>query len=140
MARPQLISGARILVVINGRLYGRCSGISWNPSAPKKPARAVDSPLVQEYMPTTVEVMGQMTVFRMIGDGGLEGAGIVAQQIDTSREKYCTIQLIERETDSTVLQINQATVHNQSWNATPKGLLVGSFTFSGIIFTNESSV
>jgi hypothetical protein len=138
--KPRLLASARILVSINGRLYGRCGGISWSAATPKKAARGVDTPYVQEYMPTTFEVSGTMTIYRMVGDGGLEGAGIQALQTDLSREKYITIQLIERETDSTILQINQATVQGQSWNAIAKGLLMGQFNFSGIIFTNEASV
>lgn len=137
---PRLLTAARLIVSINGVMYGRCGGISWAPVAPKKAARGVDSPLVQEYMPTTIEITGQMTVYRMIGDGGLEGAGIQASQIDISREKYITIQLVERQTDTTVLQINQATVQSQSWNAIAKGVVMGQFSFAGVIFTNEASV
>src|SRR6185312_4953643 len=140
MARPRLLVAARILVIINGQQYGRCAGIQWTSSTPKKKARSVDSPLVQEYMPTTLEVTGTMTVYRMIADGGLEGAGIQAPQIQQSREKYITIQLVERETDTTILQINQATIEGQSWNAVAKGLLMGSFSFSGVIFSNEADV
>lgn len=138
MSRPRLISSARILVFINNRLYGRCGGISWQAVTPKKAARAVDTPVVQEYMPTTIEVAGTMAIYRMIGDGGVEGAGIQANQIDVAREKYFTIVLVERSTDTPILQINQATVQSQSWNATAKGMLMGQVSFSGIIFTNEA--
>lgn len=140
MARPRIIAAARILVVINGNLYGRCGSISWNVANPKKSIRSVDSPFVQEYAPTTLEVTGSMTIYRLINDGGLEGAGISAPMIDQSREKYVTIQLIERETDTTLLQINQAAIQGQSWNAVAKGLLMGQFSFTGIIFTNEADV
>jgi len=139
MARPRLISSARLLVYLNGRLYGRCAGISWQPTTPKRAARAVDTPLVQEYMPTTVEVTGAMTIYRMIADGGTEGAGIQANQIDTAREKYFTITLVERTTDTVVLQINQATVQSQAWSVSPRGLLMGQISFTAIISTNEAA-
>lgn len=138
MSRPRLITAARILVFINNRLYGRCGGISWQSVTPKKAARSVDIPYVQEYMPTTFEVTGSMTVYRMIGDGGTEGAGIQAAQIDISREKYFTMILVERSTDTAILQIDNATVQSQSWSVSAKGVLMGQIGFSGIISTNEA--
>lgn len=137
--RPRLISAARILVVLNGRIYGLCGGISWSANSPKRAARGVDVPYVQEYMPTTFEVTGSLSIYRTLGDGGLEGQGLQAAQIDQSKEKYITIQLVERDTEESILEINQAVIENQSWNAIAKGLLMGNISFRGIIFTNQAT-
>jgi hypothetical protein len=110
MARPRLINGARILVYINNVPYGRCAGISWTSITPHKAARGVDVPYVLEQMPTTYAVTGSMQIYRMIGDGGAEGSGIQAPQPLQSKEKYSTLILTERDTDTVILQINMFTV------------------------------
>ena len=90
-------------------------------------------------MPTTYAIEGTMQVYRMIGDGGAEGAGIQAPQAIQSREKYGTMVLIERDTDTPILQINMFVVNSQSWVLGAKNLMVGTISFKGIVFTNESS-
>lgn len=137
--RPRLISAARISVYINGKLYGLCGGITWTATSPKKAARGIDLPYVQEYMPTTFEISGSMSIYRTLGDGGLEGQGLQAAQIDQSKEKYITILLVERDTDETLLKIDQAVIESQSWNAIAKGLLMGQISFRGIIFTSQAT-
>lgn len=139
MARPRLINGARVSVYINNVPYGRCAGISWTSITPHKAARGVDVPYVLEQMPTTYAVTGSMQIYRMIGDGGAEGAGIQAPQPLQSKEKYSTLMLVERDTDTVILQINMFTVDSQAWSVTTKALILGTISFTGIVFTNESS-
>lgn len=137
MSRPRILNGSRILVYFNNRPYGRCASIAFSTITPHKPARGVDVPYICENMPTTYAVQGSMTVYRMIGDGGAEGSGIQAPQYLQSREKYGTLVLTERQTDTTVLKIDQVSIDSQAWTFASKTLVMGNITFTGIVFTNE---
>lgn len=137
MSRPRVLNGARISVYFNNRPYGRCTAIAFSASTPHKPARGVDVPYICENMPTTYAVNGSMTVYRMIADGGAEGAGLQAPQELQSREKYGTLILVERDTGTTVLRIDHVTIESQQWTFSAKSLVVGNISFTGIVFTNE---
>ncbi len=138
MARPRILVAARVLCYINGRLLGRVTAFSWNSMTAHKEARGVDDPTVQEFMPTTVGVSGSIQLLRLIGDGGAQGAGITVPQSLVSREKYFTIVLIERETDSTIFRATECVASSESWGVAAKGILSGSVNFTGRSWSNEA--
>jgi len=137
MPRPRLVVAARINCYINGKLIGRVSGITWNSITPHKEARGVDDPFVQEYMPTTLSVGGTITLLRLIGDGGAQGIGISVPQSVVSKEKYFTMVLVERETDTTIFRMIGGICHGEVWQAQAKGVLSGTVNFSGTYWDNE---
>lgn len=137
MARPRLVSSARVNCYINGKLIGRVTGINWNSSTPHREARGVDDMFVQEFMPMTVGISGTIMLVRMIGDGGAQGVGISVPQSMVSKEKYFTMVLVERETDTTLFRMEQGVCHGENWQVTAKQLLAGVVNFSGIAWSNE---
>ena len=139
MSRPRILNGARIAVYFNNRPYGRCSSVAFSTSTPHKPARGVDIPYIAEQMPTTYSVNGTLSVYRMIADGGAEGAGIQAPMDMQVREKYGTLILVERDTGTTVLRIDHVTIDSQSWTFASKSIVAGNINFTGIVFTNEGT-
>lgn len=137
MARPRLISAARVNCYINGKLIGRVTGINWNSATPHKEARSVDDPSIQEFMPTTIGISGTIMLLRMIGDGGSQGIGICVPQSLLSKEKYFTMVLVERETDTTIFRMEQGVCHGENWQIMIKSLVAGVINFSGIAWSNE---
>lgn len=138
MARPRIVVAARILCYINGRLLGRVAEFSWNGEAAHKAARGVDDPTAQEFMPTTLGMSGTMRILRTIGDGGAQGAGITVPQSLVSREKYFTVVLVERETDSTLFRATECVANSESWAVVAKGIVQGNISFVGRTWSNEA--
>lgn len=136
--RPVVISGARVLCYINGRLFGRVTSFAWTSLTPRKRIHTIDIPIPVELAATITEVTWQMGVLRTVSDGGMQGAGIVANQVDISKEKYFTIMLIERESDTTLFQADFCQSDQETWNVVSKSVMAGTVSGSGIIWSNEA--
>ena len=136
--RPSVLSGARVLAYVNGKLLGRVTSFSWSSSTPRKSIRCVDIATPVELAATTVETTWQMGVVRSMGDGGMQGAGIVANQVNVIREKYFTLLLIERLSQLPVFQADLCQTDGEQWSITPKGLMAGTVSGKSITWTNEA--
>lgn len=139
MTRPKIVSGARVLVYINGKLFGVCTGFSWNSLTPRKKIRGIDIANVLELAATTTEVTWTMSVLRTIGDGGMQGQGVVVLQPSLSLEKYFTILLIERMSNLPIFRCDLNNTDSESWNVFAKNLMQGQIQGSGIIWDNEAN-
>lgn len=138
MSKSRLISTAKLVCYINGTACGWVTSFRWDSATPRKPIMALDSSDPYELVVTTTKVGGTVGLVRPIGNGGLEGVGVVAQFHDLVREKYFTLTLVERSTDTVVFRSDYTVIQNQAWDAGEKGLLRGTFSFEGIFWTNEA--
>lgn len=137
MARPRIVVSARVLCFINGKLIGRVTSFSWNSLTPHKPARGMDVPYVLELMPTTVSVSFTMGLLRTIADGGAQGAGITVPQSVVSSQKYFTIVLVERNTDTTLFRADYCMAESEGWAIPAKGIMAGTVSGVGVLWTND---
>lgn len=138
--RAKSVHGARVLVYVNGVLFGRCAGFTWNGSSPRRKIHVVDTPHAVELAATTVDCSWSMTVLRTIGDGGIQGAGMIAPQMAlVAREKYFQILLVERTSGLPLFQADLCQVDAEAWVLTPKNLLLGSVQGAGIVYVNEAA-
>lgn len=137
---PKLVSGARVLCYVNGRLLAGVSSFVWTSSSPRKKIRVVDLPIPVELAATTVDVTWQMTTFRQIGDGGAQGPGIVAANLtDIVREKYFSLLLIERATQLPLFQADYCNLDSENWSINAKMIMTGQLSGSGIVWVNEAA-
>jgi hypothetical protein len=139
MARPKLVSAPKILVYVNSKLFGRCTSFSWTSQTPRKRIQTIDVMHPMELAATTTNVSWTMGVLRTIGDGGLQGAGVVSQQSELSREMYFTIQLVERTSGLTLFRSDMNNTDSEQWSVTAKDLLLGNVSGSGISWVNETA-
>ncbi len=138
--RPSLVTGAKVLCYVNGKLFGRVSSFSWSSSTPRKKIRVVDIPHPVELAATTTEITWQMGVFRSVGDGGMQGAGMIAaQQTAVMREKYFTILLLERSSNLVLFKADFCNADSENWAINAKAIMVGNVAGSGIVWGNEAS-
>jgi hypothetical protein len=138
MPRASVLTAAAVTCNINGQNYGRVTSFSWSASTPHRAIRGIDSLEAQELAPASVTVTGTMSLYRIVGDGGLEGTGVAANIVDIPREKYFTIQLIDRGSDLVIFEAQQCLVQSQSWNVPSRGTVTGSVTFEALNWNNES--
>lgn len=139
MGRPVLVSGARVVVYISSNKMGMLSEFEWNSTTGRKRADGIDVPFSLELMPTRVGVSGSIRMYRKIADGGAQRAGIVVPQNLISREKYFTIVLVERETDTVIFSADMCSATSESWIVKSRSLVEGVVTFEGVSWFNEAS-
>jgi hypothetical protein len=137
--RPKIVHGARVLVYVNGKLFGVCTSFSWSSVSPRKKIRTIDISHAVELAATTTDVTFTMGVLRTIGDGGGQGAGVIALQSEVSKEKYFSVLLLERQSDLPLFKADLCQTDAEQWSVTAKGLATGQISCSGIIWSNEAN-
>jgi hypothetical protein len=135
---PSIIAAAHLKVYVNGRLLGWTTGFTPRISTPVRAAGGIDTSVTFELMPTTYAVSGTMEVLRGRGQGGAEGLGMAAFAKDLLKQKYSTIELVDRLSDAIMFKFVGCLVEDQGWEVTPKGLVRGRFSFQGLDYSNEA--
>lgn len=137
MARSRVVVAAHIICYINGQRFGRLSHFSFRSVTQRRALYGLDSVDPNELAVTQTKISGNMKVFRTIGDGGAEGAGMASAYEDLPREKYFTIQLVERGSDQIIFQAEMCACISQSWDIPAKGVVSGTIDFEAISWSNE---
>lgn len=136
---PTLISGAKVLCYINGKLYAKVTSFQWTSTTSGKELETIDMELPVEIAATRSRLGFSMSLLRQIGDGGIEGPGITAFQGQVIREKYFNVILIERTSGLVLFRSDFCKVQQQSWSITAKNLMSGQVSCSGIAWINEAN-
>ncbi len=140
MAKAKATIGAGFKLYINNRIFGIATGFEWSSEAGRKAIYGLDSVNPFELAPGANSVRGKVDCIRIRLDGGLEGRGIAAPSNgqDILSEKYISIVLVDRLTDTVVFRCDQCAVQSQSWRTDTKNIMRGNFSFLGIEWSNEA--
>lgn len=137
MPASTIATGAKVVCYINGFVYGLVTGMSFGSATPHKELRGIDSQFPIELAPTMVSISGQLELLRRAGDGGLEAAGITAQFQQITQQRYFSIMLLDRLTNSVLFQANYCVCTGQQWGIPSRGIVTGSFPFTALEWNNE---
>jgi hypothetical protein len=136
--RPKLVVAAAVNIYINGKLFGLCTSFSWTSNTQRKEIQCIDIAHAVELAATRTSVVWQMGVLRTRGDGGMQGASVVANQANVIKEKYFTILLVERTTNLPIFKADLCNTDSENWVLTAKGLMAGTVQGKGITWVNEA--
>jgi hypothetical protein len=137
MARARVVTGAHVFLYINGKPYCRVSAFNWDSSTPSKPIEGIDEVEEIELAPTRARCSIMMSLYRLIGDGGIQGPGIAPPVENLPRGKYISMMLIDRVSDTVLFQADHCRVDRESWNAATKQLVTGSVQLRALSWNNE---
>lgn len=126
-----LLVSSHIFIYINGVPFGRVASFNFEKATPRKAINVIDTPDNVEMIQTAYNVSGNMTIYKLHADGGIEAAGMVACQEDLTRERYFSILIIDRVTDTVIFESRQCSVEKQSWSL-GRGLIMGQISFSSL--------
>lgn len=135
--RPRTVVSARAVLYINGSPFGRVTDFKWNVLQGIKENRGIDSVDPYELAVTASRVMFTMSVIKTGSDGGAEGAGMSAPFQDLPNQKYFSVMLVDRLTDTVMFQSDANMVVSQNWSVPVKGVVTGVIQAQGILWNNE---
>jgi hypothetical protein len=99
---------------------------------PKRQIHCVDLFEAAELVPLSGSVSGSITVYRLHRDGGIEGSGLQGTWESIVREKYFSITVVNRLTDTVIFSSPRCSVEGQEWRLPSKAYAMGVITFVGI--------
>jgi hypothetical protein len=138
MARSHLATAARVILYINGQPYAQATSFRWDSATPARALYGLDCGEPYELAHTVTKITGQIGLLRVVGDGGLEGAGVVQHFADVPKGRYFTLALIDRVTDTQLFRADRCKATSQSWNVPSKGRIEGTLTFEALDWSNEA--
>jgi hypothetical protein len=139
MAIAKTLRGADIKVFINGQLFPPATSLRFSATTGRHAIRGVDSHTPFELASGPAEVKGSIEVLRKRASGGLEGAGVVAPEEKILLERYFSLTVVDRLSDTVVLQIDEAALVDQNWSFPGRGIVTGNFSFEGLSWVNETA-
>jgi hypothetical protein len=130
--------GAWLTVLINGRVIGEVTSFSFNSSTPHSDVVGLDQLTPFELAATSVKISGSMSVLRRQASGGLEGRGITAHVGSLSEQRYISILIVNRKDQTTFFRADNCMVQGQQWEASARGRVTGSFSFTALSWSNDA--
>lgn len=138
MPAPRLIGSPQVFVYVNGQPYGKCTSFRWTSLTPHAEQQSVDVMQPLELKPTTTKVAFEMGVLRLVADGGIQASGIAPNPVRLSVARYFTVTLVERKSKLVLFSATYCQSNSESWSVTPKGLLAGTVSCTGLTWANEA--
>lgn len=135
--RSLVLTGAKVVLYVNKNPIARAMEFSWDEATPHKPVFGLDSIEAFELAPGVTTVTGTIQVVRCSRDGGAEGAGLQVPALDRAYQRYVTLMLIDRDSDTTLFQADRCVVLRQQWSAPTRGIVRGVIQFQAIRAQNE---
>lgn len=137
MARARTVVAAHCVVYVNGRLFGRVASLGFSAETPQRELRVIDTLEPAELIPQGASVRGSLTIYRLHRDGGIEAAGLAAAWADMTRQKYFSLMVVDRVTDTVLFRADRCATAAQSWNV-GRGFVMGTVAFVGLNWSNET--
>jgi hypothetical protein len=106
--------------------------------SPRKELRGVDILEPVELVPISLSVHGTLQIYRLHSDGGIEAAGLIATWQKMTKEKYASLMVLDRSTDTVLVQVDKFCVNSQSWRVVPKSFVLGTVSWTGFSYSNDS--
>jgi hypothetical protein len=138
MALSNIVTTPHCVCYINSVPFARCCGLTFDVSTPRKEIRGIDTLQAVEEIPVGFSVRGTLQVYRLHRDGGIESVGLIATFDSLTREKYASLMVIDRLTDTVLMQVDKMSVQNQSWSFVPKSFVIGTISFTGLNYNNDA--
>ena len=139
---PQVISGARALVSLNGTPYAAGYVLDYSFDTSTYPIHSVDDPLPQELVPDKISVSMSVRIFRTPDNDPVQQklalpadpAGITSVDLGYTQFRYITVELRDSVTDAVILYVPRAMVTRRSGSVASEGLLSETLSLTGIGF------
>lgn len=132
------VRGADVQIFVNGAPLNVAVAVRWQADPGRHAIYGIDQYTPFELAPGQAVIKGTLDIVRQHLDGGVEGRGVAAPERLLLLEKYFSLAVIDRLTDSVLLVIDNASVEGQQWAVSAKGDLTGSFSFVGLGWSNEA--
>jgi hypothetical protein len=132
------LRGGDIKVYINNHLFNNVAALGFTINYNRHEIFSIDDNTAVEIIPGPINVNGQIRLYRKKGSGGAEGQGLVAPEHLILKEKYFHLVVVDRSTDTLILEVDKCVVSRQQWNFDSQTLSVGVIEFSGFGVINES--
>jgi hypothetical protein len=136
MATNRVVSGAQVILFVNGVQFGNVRSFTFKPSNISKRIMTLDTHIANELIPTILIVSGQIQLYRINNDGGAEGKQLAPPPTNITRARYVSLLLQNRISQETIFRTDTAMITEQTWAVGTSQLMIGSLSFESLEWTS----
>lgn len=140
MSQADVMTGAACRVLINGKIIGVSTAITYTRDQGVKATYGIDSPIAQELSITgPYTVRGQINGLRTRSTAGFDGLQVVNASTlsDYFNQKYCTIELVDRKTNITFAKIEKVIFNMDTVQVLARNVITINASFIGTWLSTE---
>lgn len=142
MAQNDIIAGAAVRLLVNGKVIGIGTGISIQRDQGFKPIYGIDIVTPQEIAPTgPYAVRGSITGLMTRSSGGFDGLQVVnaSTLTDYFNQRYCTLELFDRKTGITIAKVEKVIFASDSMQLAARSVMTITASFIGTFLVTQVS-
>lgn len=129
-------TGARCILKLNGEILAFATGISWTITTAAEEVLTIDSYLPHELMPTRIQVNGNISGFRIPGNG--PGAKLIQpDSLSFLHQRYIDIEVMDSQSDNLIFKTNRALIVRRNESVRTGDMSQLSLDFTAIGFIDE---
>jgi hypothetical protein len=132
MAAQRTISGAQVVIYINGKIYHEAQQVSFAIDYGEEPIYGIDSIFPQEIKATKISITGNISGIRTANSNGLQGKDIRTGVKNSLLTPYISLRISDRKTGEDILYVPHAKVINEKVDISAKGIARHNFSFTGL--------
>ena len=133
MSSSFVLTGAHIVVFLNGVPYNELQGASFSIDYGESSIFGIDSLFPQEIAPSKIEVRGSFSGIRIKLSGGIQAKSLRPLFMDAATSPYISIRIQDRQSSEDILFIPKAKITRESHSIATKSTYKLSFDFVGMI-------
>jgi len=142
MSQVDIIVGAAVRLLVNGKVIGVGTSVSIQRDQGVKPIFGIDTPVAQEIAITgPYTVRGQITGLRTRTTAGFDGLQVINASTlsDYFNQKYCTLELVDRKTNIVFAKVSKVIFNSDTMQVNARTVVTITASFIGTYLTNELS-
>jgi hypothetical protein len=136
--QPKIVSGARAVVKINGKVSALCTNVSCDISMNWQEIRGVDELVPNDLSPTEYTVKGSMTLYRVPNRSPI-ASYLTPDMFRSLIWPYSTIEIKDKRTDEVLLLVKRCAITSRTEQFNPRQLTTTVLTFVGIGMRDEEA-
>lgn len=134
--QPRIVSGARAIIKINGKVTGLCTNVSYNIDMNWQEIRGIDELIPNDLAPSSFSVTGSMTLYRVPNNSPISNY-IHADMFQGMIWPYTTIEIKDKRTDELLVLIKRCAITSRAESYSHGQPVTTTMNFIGIGFRDE---
>lgn len=136
--QPRIMSGARAVIKINGKVTALCTNVTYNINMDWQEIKGIDELLPNDLAPSNYSVTGSMSLYRVPENSPIKNF-IHSDMFRGIVWPYTTIEIRDKRTDELLVLVKRCAITSRSESYTHGQPVITTMNFIGVGFRDEET-
>lgn len=136
--QPRIMSGARAVIKINGKVTALCTNVTYNINMDWQEIKGIDELLPNDLAPSNYSVTGSMSLYRVPDNSPIKNF-LHSDMFRGIVWPYTTIEIRDKRTDELLVLVKRCAITSRSESYTHGQPVITTMNFIGVGFRDEET-